>query len=158
MARSPRVFHLIQRAHSALFRAADRKLKMDAGISASQQGILLVLARQDGLPITEIADQLSMGYSSLTGLIDRMADKGLVRRETDMRDGRVQKIFIEPYGQEVVGQTLLGIKRINARLLGPFSKSEQQVIERFLTHVAVNGADIVFENEADTRLSKRKSL
>ncbi len=156
MARQPRVFHLLQRAHSALFRAADRRLKREADISVSQQGVLFVLARQDGVPITEIADVLNMGYSSLTGLVDRMSERGLVRRETNVEDGRVQNVFIEERGRDVLARTLAEVKRINGALLDPFTTSEQQVIERFLTHVAKNAADITFEKKAAARRTERK--
>ncbi len=144
-------------AHSALFRAADRRLKAEAGISVSQQGVLFVLGRQDGVPITEIADVLNMGYSSLTGLVDRMSDKKLVRRMPDSADGRVQNVFIEQKGRDVLARTLADVKRINGALLQPFSASEQRVIERFLTHVAKNAADITFETNAASPQSERKS-
>ena len=157
MARQPRIFHLMSLAHSALFRAADRRLKSEAGITVSQQGVLFVLAHQDGLPITEIADILNLGYSSLTGLVDRMSVKKLVRRHADASDGRVQNVFIEQKGRDLLDRTLADVKRINGALLQPFTASEQQVIERFLNHVAKNAADITFEKNSVSRRSERKA-
>ena len=143
MSRQTRVFHLLQLAHSALFRTADHRLRVQAGISASQLGVLFVLANSDGLPITAIADALNMGYSSLTGLVDRMSRRQLVRRESSTEDGRVQRVFIEPAGRETAERALLSVKRINAELLKPFSSTERRAIERFLIHVSENAAAIV---------------
>ncbi|MFC3117754.1 MarR family winged helix-turn-helix transcriptional regulator [Jhaorihella thermophila] len=80
MPRSFRVFHLLQVAHSALFRAADKRSRRMAGLTTTQIAILLILRKSDGLPISALAAQLAMGKSSLTGLIDRLADKRLVER------------------------------------------------------------------------------
>ena len=138
-----RVFHLLQQAHSALFRAADRALKHYAGLTASQQAVLFVLMMRDGAPITLIADQLQMGKSSLTGLVDRMEKKGLVKRSQSEADARSFQVFIEDKGRELAEQTLPVTKQINAGLLAPFSKEERDVIKRFLDHVADNSAEIV---------------
>ena len=84
-----------------------------------------------------------MGYSSLTGLVDRMSRRQLVRRESSTEDGRVQRVFIEPAGRETAERALLSVKRINAELLKPFSSTERRAIERFLVHVSENAAAIV---------------
>lgn len=138
-----RVFHLLQRAHGALFRAADRALQAREGVSASQHGVLLLLAQEDGQPISAIAEALKMGKSSLTALIDRMAAARLVRRETDAGDARVQRIFIERGGKAIVARSLGEVKRINAGLLKPFNGAERKTIERFLDHIAANAPSIV---------------
>ena len=138
-----RVFHLLQQAHSALFRAADRTIRNAERITASQNAVLFVLTEKDGLPISAISEQLKMGKSSLTALIDRMAAQGLLRREQNAEDGRISNIFIEPDGTAIVKRTAGSVKEINTRLLEPFSREEQATIERFLIHVRQNANTIV---------------
>ena len=60
----PRIFYLLQKAHSALFRAADHALKQRLGLTASQQAVLFILTKDDGKPISAIAEELKMGKSS----------------------------------------------------------------------------------------------
>lgn len=151
--REPRVFHLIQQAHGALFRAADRALKEQAGLSSAQQAVLFVLNLRDGAPITAIADQLKMGKSSLTGLVDRMSQSGLVERRPSARDGRSLEVFILPAGQRAIAATLAGTKKINADLLAPFTAEEHAVIARFLTHVSEN-AETIVSSHTNTTISK----
>jgi DNA-binding MarR family transcriptional regulator len=139
----PKVFHLIQKAHSALFRAADRSLKRNVGLSTAEQAILFTLRIQDGAPITAIAEQLKMGKPSLTGIVDRMSERSLLERRQSDEDGRRFEVFILPAGKEAVDMTLSSTKRINSDLLEPFSKEERQVIERFLLHVSDNAETIV---------------
>jgi DNA-binding MarR family transcriptional regulator len=150
--REPRVFHLLQLAHSALFRASDRALKEQAGLSSAQQAVLFVLSLRDGAPITAIADQLKMGKSSLTGLVDRMSDSRLVERRPSARDGRSLEVFILPEGQRLISATLAGTKKINADLLAPFSAEEREVIARFLTHVSDN-AEAIVSSHTETTIS-----
>ncbi|WP_025900012.1 MarR family winged helix-turn-helix transcriptional regulator [Sneathiella glossodoripedis] len=142
-AKPPRIFHQLQKAHTALFRAADARTKAELGLSTTQQAVLFVLSQKDGQAISAVAKTLSMGKSSLTGLVDRMCDQGLVRRSMSSPDGRVINIFIEDKGREIVNRSLPYVKHFNEHLLAPFSEAEQRTIHRFLEHVAQNADAIV---------------
>lgn len=150
----PRVFHLLQKAHAALFRAADKEVRHAEGITATQQAILFSLSIQDGTPISAIAEQLKMGKSSLTGLVDRMTEHALVRRQNNPDDGRVQNIFIEPKGRAIIKRSVSTVRQINAQLLSPFSTDEQQTIARFLEHIAANADTIVGQGFSQNRTTE----
>ena len=143
MAYTFRVFHLIQRAHSALFRAAENRLRREIGISVSQHAVLSVLASDKGMPVGEIAAVLGMSKSSLSGLLDRMSEKRLIRRRTNPLDARVQEVSIEPEGQAMIEQSRFTVRYYNQRLLQPFNDDERRVIESFLIHLADNAAEII---------------
>ena len=138
-----RAFHLVQQAHAALFRAADRAMRDAEGVTAAQSTVLFVLTASDGLPISAISERMRMGKSTLTSVIDRMVASGLVRREKNPNDGRVSNIFIEEAGKAVVERTAASVREINSGLLSPFSLEEQATIERFLVHLRQNAEDIV---------------
>ena len=137
------VFHLIHKAHCALFRAADQALKGHEGLTATQHAVLFILLKQDGTPISVIADELNMGKSSLTGLIDRMSEKGFLRRVQSKTDARSYEVYLEELGRKVGESSLAGTRQINGAILEPFNSREQAVIERFLEHVSNNSAEIV---------------
>lgn len=145
-----RVFHLLQQAHSALFRASDKSLRDLVGLTASQQAVLYCLVQEDGVPISNIANRLNMGLSSLTGLIDRMAEKGFVRRQQSEKDARIYEIYLEQAGRDIADATLARTKKINGELLEPFSNEERAVIKRFLDHVSSNSMDIVNKHSVIT--------
>ncbi len=133
----------MQLAHSALFKAANRKLKSEMQISTTQLGVLFSLAKCDHAPITAIADQLNMSYSSMSGVVDRMSKAELVRREKDRNDARVQNVILLPKGKALSEQSNLNVRNSNRALLGEFSIEEQEIIARFLVHVAKNAEEIV---------------
>lgn len=149
-----RVFHLIQQAHAALFRAADHAMRSTEGITTAQSAILFLLTDRDGQKISDLAAQLNMGKSSLTALIDRMVQVSLVRRARNPDDERISNIFIEPAGRVIVGKTMPVVKGINAGLLKPFTVEERKVIERFLIHMRQNAPSIIAEHSTSTKLEK----
>lgn len=138
-----KVFQKIQIAHSALFRAADHRTRNQIGLTTTQLAVLFILSRTDGQPISDISKTLAMGKSSLTGLVDRMCAKGLVRRSPSQADGRVINIYLEQLGRNVLEQGARETSQFNTALLAPFSIEEQDTIERFLTHLADNADDII---------------
>ncbi|WP_166425564.1 MarR family transcriptional regulator [Paraglaciecola sp. 20A4] len=147
MKKQLKIFHLLQLAHGALFKAADRKLKSELHISTTQLGVLFSLAKQDNAPITAIADQLNMSYSSISGVIDRMSKAELVTRQQGKTDARVQNVILLAKGRELAKRSASKVRNINHALLEKFTLDEQQTIARFLIHVTQNAENIVSEKE-----------
>jgi len=143
MAKPPKIFLLMNRAHAAIARAAERKTKALAELSMPQHGVLVLLSKRDGQTVTQLAKALSMRKSSLSGLIDRMVDRGFVRREKNAEDGRVVRIYLEPAAESLVQRTVPFVQHVNGLLLAPFDAEEQEVIGRFLSHLAENAEDVI---------------
>lgn len=138
-----RVFHQLNVAHSALFRAANQHALRKTGLSAARQGVLFLLGRSDGLPVSAIAKDLAMSKSSTTELIMRMETHGLVERRASVRDARVRHVLLTDKGRAELDGIKARVATYNRHLLAPFDCDEQQVIARFLTHVAENAEAII---------------
>ncbi len=145
MFRPPRVFFMLSKAYTALARAADRRTRDVAGLSVTQHGMLFLLERQNGLTVSALAQALSVQKSSLSGLIDRMEASGLVRRARGDGDGRVVQVFLMENAHDLLERTRPMVQDMNRALLAPFDQEEQQVIARFLSHVAENAETILKE-------------
>jgi DNA-binding MarR family transcriptional regulator len=68
------------------------------GTTRAQWALLARLARQPGLTQSELADMLEIQPISLTRLVDRLADQGLVVREPHPTDRRANCVFITENG------------------------------------------------------------
>ncbi len=147
MAKPPKIFLLMNRAHAAITRASERKTQALADLSMPQHGVLVLLSKQDGQTVTQLAKALSMRKSSLSGLIDRMVERGFVRRAREDSDGRVVRIYLEPAAESLVQRTVPFVQHVNGLLLAPFDAAEQEVIGRFLTHLAENAEDVIDQAE-----------
>ncbi|MQY04966.1 hypothetical protein ACRB68_30290 [Actinomadura sp. RB68] len=66
-----------------------------------QQGQLLCVLMAQPYGMGELGGMLRLAKSSLTGLVDRTARRGLVRREPDPADGRAVRIALTPAGAGV---------------------------------------------------------
>ncbi|MBC1236948.1 MarR family winged helix-turn-helix transcriptional regulator [Nostoc sp. 2RC] len=67
--------------------------------------VLCCLWQEDGLPTSSIGDKLKQVGGTLTGVLDRMEERGLVRRERDTQDRRIWRIWLTDAGREL--QTIL---------------------------------------------------
>lgn len=147
MSRILRIFHLLQQANSALFRSADSLLKSQEGIVTAHQVILFTLVANDGLTSAEVANRAGMSRSRLTGLLNTLVEKGLVRREQSITDGRVQHIFIEAAGSSLIDRSKSLVNNLNEDLLRPFNVNQREIIKQFLEHVLLTATRIAQKNE-----------
>ncbi|MFF8192281.1 MarR family winged helix-turn-helix transcriptional regulator [Streptomyces bobili] len=66
-----------------------------------QQGQLLCVLMPQPYGMSELGDMLGLAKSSLTGLVDRTVQRGLVRREGDPRDRRAVRVGLTEEGERL---------------------------------------------------------
>lgn len=64
------------------------------GLTRAQWAVLAKLARTEGLKQTEVADQMEMQPITLTRLIDKLCESGLIERRHDNSDRRVNRLYL----------------------------------------------------------------
>ncbi len=84
------LIHDVSRLRRMMF---DRALA-PLGITRSQWWVLAFISRKDGLPQTQLANELDVGKVALGALIDRLEAAGFVVRKPDAEDRRVKRIFL----------------------------------------------------------------
>jgi DNA-binding MarR family transcriptional regulator len=85
---------LMSKIHQAAGRVFNRLLKKHhiGEINSAQGRILFVLWQHDRIPISEISQKTQLEKSTLTSMLDRLEQGGLIRREASPEDRR--KIII----------------------------------------------------------------
>lgn len=89
---------LISRIKQVQGRIFDSLLQK-AGIeefNGAQGRILYVLWQEEGLPIIELSKRTGLAKTTLTSMLDRMEEKGFLKRTADGRDRRMLRIFLTP--------------------------------------------------------------
>jgi 4'-phosphopantetheinyl transferase len=71
------------------------------GISMTHLHILWLLDHHGDLPMSRLAELLDVSLSSATGLVDRMAERGLIERVGVPDDRRIVLIRVAPEGARV---------------------------------------------------------
>src|SRR3954454_1591270 len=87
-----------------LFHASRRRFLAIASefeLSPPQVRALGVLEPGRPVPMSELADALHCDNSNVTGIVDRLEDRGLVERRSATHDRRVKMLALTPRGAEV---------------------------------------------------------
>lgn len=71
------------------------------GLTPFHWVVLCCLWQEDGLPTSAICERLKQVGGTLTGVLDRMEERGLVRRERDQQDRRVWRIWLSEEGERL---------------------------------------------------------
>lgn len=66
------------------------------------QAKMLILLRQQPLPMRALAGRLACDASNITGLVDRLEARGLVSRHADAADRRIKNVVATEEGREAV--------------------------------------------------------
>ena len=75
-------------------------------LSPVQCHVLHLIEPGRPLPMSRLADTLSCDASNVTGLVDRLESRGLVRRQPSVEDRRVKVLQLTPSGARLRTQLL----------------------------------------------------
>jgi len=101
------------------------------GTTRAQWVVLARLDRSEGLKQSELAEVLDLQPISLTRLLDKLCEGGLIERRADPIDRRAKRLFLTPAARpllEKLGD--LGEKLMGTALTGVDRESVQQMIEK----------------------------
>ena len=117
-------FLLSQRAHMPTLAAT-------LELSPAQCHVLHVIEPGRPVPMTQLAATLSCDASNVTGLVDRLESRGLVRRVPGSADRRVKVLDLTPTGARLRAQL---IERMTAppASFGRLSARDQRALARIL--------------------------
>ena len=82
------------------YRALSDTLMDQIDMHRAQAALLCRLFNQDGLTQSELADQLSVQAATVTNMLQRMEETGLVRRRRDDDDNRLVRVNLTEAGRE----------------------------------------------------------
>lgn len=130
-----RLFYLLNRARQRVYKFADQNTEAHLGISITQLGALLLIQQNEGCLLKDIAKDLNLNNSALTGLANRMEQNDLVERKPCEQDGRASRMYLTALGREKVQLAVPLIKQLNSAMSAGFSDDEIKVILKFLNHL-----------------------
>ncbi|MEW5815773.1 MAG: MarR family winged helix-turn-helix transcriptional regulator [Spirochaetota bacterium] len=107
-------------------------IKDKARITKSQIIALEYIARKKECTMNELSKLTGFALGALTGIIDRMIAKGLVRRRRDGADRRVVKVYATEKGTTLANEYYQNKLEIVKQLL---SKIEQADRENFVSMI-----------------------
>lgn len=79
-----------------------RHLERTVGLTVPQLVVLRGVAESDGVPIGHLAKEVSLSQATVTTIVDRLEQRGLVERCRGERDRRKVLLFITGAGSELL--------------------------------------------------------
>ncbi|GAB2638183.1 hypothetical protein GCM10027169_02640 [Gordonia jinhuaensis] len=98
----------------------------------------LGILRDRRLRISELADFLGLERSTLSGLIDRAAARGLLTRAPSAQDGRVVEVVLTEDGAELAGRVADDVADALIPLIAPLSRQDRATLRALLDRVVAS--------------------
>jgi MarR family transcriptional regulator for hemolysin len=108
------------------------------GLTRAQWAVLAKLERTEGLKQTEIADLMEMQPITLTRLIDKLCDAGLIERRSDETDRRVNRLYLTEAARPLMAKLAVLRGEITQTALASLSNAD--------THRLVDDLESIKDN------------
>ncbi len=117
------------------------------GLSSTQLGILDALHHLGSMPLAEIGVKMLRSPGNMTAAVDRLEQRGLVRRERDKSDRRVVKAHLTTKGRALIAEIMpLHVKNI-AKAMSVLTREEQVALTKLCKKLGLGVIDLEREEE-----------
>lgn len=128
---------LVSQVRGRLISAVDAELS-PLGITWAQWSTLLRIANGQADTAAELCRTTTCDTGSMTRMLDRLEEKGLIRRERSAEDRRVVHLHLTEAGKALYPQLPdVAVKVLNHHLRG-FSREEAETFKSFLRRMLAN--------------------
>lgn len=115
-------------------RAPTERLFAEHGLSDSQYNVLRILRGHggDGVPCSEIGEQMISRMPDVTRLVDRLEQAKLVERARTASDRRVVLVRLTDAGRTLLAKLDEPVRQLQVELLGHLTRAELSELTRLL--------------------------
>jgi len=104
----------------------------------SQAMVLCKLFIHNGMTQSEIAQQLSVQGATVTDMLQRMEEAGLVSRRRDLDDNRLVRVYLTNAGQEKERFIMEQFLKLESAVFAGFDESERILLRQLLNRALNN--------------------
>jgi MarR family transcriptional regulator, organic hydroperoxide resistance regulator len=120
-------WHAISRMYNQ--KASSYKGTMSIGF------VLLNIRLEEGTPATKIAPQMGLESRSLTRILKRLEEEGLIYKEPDPVDGRSVRIFLTEEGEKKRRIAADTVKTFNSHVYSKISREKLKVFFEVMNEI-----------------------
>lgn len=137
----------LRRLFKAIQEHSKRILKR-TGLSGPQVWAMTILGSEPGLLQGELAERLYAHPSTVSGIVDRLEERGIVRRTTNPEDRRGIRLTLTPLGRKLLRRSpspvQLGLRRALERLPSAELRRFRLVLQSVVQEAAIADVDAPF--------------
>ena len=142
-------FEIAETAH-ALRKAFDRRA-VGLGVTRAQWKVLFRLERQPGLRQIELADMLDIEPITLSRIIDRLEESGLVERLADPADRRAWRLHVTAKARPLVAKLRAVADEMISEAFAGIDPKEIEITRQVLGRVRENASRVAPLNRASNQ-------
>jgi DNA-binding MarR family transcriptional regulator len=105
------------------------------GVTPAQYGLLEVLWEEDGQSGAALGERLRLDSATITGLLDRLAQAGLVDRRPHPTDRRVNHVWLTEHGRSLQQDLDRVMDTLTADVLGQLSRVDAERFQDILVRL-----------------------
>ena len=136
---APRLWLVLMRCHHALSKIAERSIQ-GSELCLTDFVALEALLHKGPQTITEIQSRVLLASGSMTAAVDRLEEKGLIRRTSAPEDRRAKVLKLTPEGRRVVQKAYDRHAADLESAMTVLSPSEKQELRAMLKKLGVFAA------------------
>jgi DNA-binding MarR family transcriptional regulator len=114
-------------------------------VTPPQWGVLSLLYNQDGQTIGALSQQRAIDAPTVTGIVKRLEQSGLVERRHDLEDRRLVKVYLTDEGREIMRFLPDAAIEFSNTMAQGFSEDEkldlQAKLQRIIANLSTVGPD-----------------
>jgi DNA-binding MarR family transcriptional regulator len=142
-------FEIGETAH-ALRKAFDRRA-VGLGVTRAQWKVLFRLTRQPGMRQIELADLLDVEPITLSRIVDRLEEAGLVERVADAADRRAWRLHVTAKAQPLIEKLRTLADEMTAEAFAGINPKHIEIMREVLARVRQNASRAAPMNRASNQ-------
>jgi DNA-binding MarR family transcriptional regulator len=129
--------YLLSDSARLLRRAFDARVR-ELGMTSPQARLLLILNVTEGENQGFYAERLEVEPISLTRMIDRMEESGLIERRRDPADRRAWRLFLTERSRQVIDQVRTKLAGLEDEMVAGLEPAQREALAQFLEMIRSN--------------------
>lgn len=120
------------------YRTLSDNLMDEITMHRAQASLLCQLFGQEGATQSEIANQLGVQGATVTNMLQRMEEAGLVTRQRDPDDNRLVRVYLTAAGRDKERAINEQFSKVEAATFAGFSEDDRAVLRALLRRMVNN--------------------
>jgi len=129
--------YLLNEARNTVVREIERELA-PLGITNAQFRVVVGIAHDRARTLSEFARFLDMDTGAMKRLLDRVEEKGWIKRKRSPDDRRTLVLELTAEGQALYPKIMEGVTRVHQQMLEGLSPVEETQLQYFLQKITAN--------------------
>ena len=108
------------------------------GVSLGLWPFLRALWERDGLSQRELSEKVRMKGPTTVAALNKLEERGLVRREENKKDARKINVYLTPAGRKVYRKVIPEVEAVNRQCLERLTESDQAEFKDMIKRIRNN--------------------